>query len=601
MRLMDELNTNSELLNDNVDYSINREVSSFFAKNESPNFKDVKLLIDKLIVETLDQFAIETGKRDVRTRISDFYKRIYSIKENSNFQIWMTKNEDGKELYGRVMSLLKSEQFPDPREYSPERDKRIVIDRGNLKQVDFDIRKKCIEDIINNDELDIVTSAHMQTLCDIIGDKTKNLIEMNLGRMDMNHAILMKVILQYLGYNIELKSLLTGNERVIASKIPLSYEKRNDKIFQNFELEEMGIPDGFSFEEWKMVQEYDESIEGLASIFSKFSVPQKENANIMGSESTVGKSTINRNIEELIEECKIGKYDDIRKHGSSPCYAIDDDVVLVHHKNSEDSKIFAEFFKSLSDEDKKNIFTVIDYKEIEGDDRCWELQARASGEHFRGDVEGQEQIKNELLNRYSMILGMPQEHIRDFFRAIMVLGSNKMEYDNSGNNVLYDKDKGFQIIDLDYCGKRIPNYKIDINNLLLPDNYQTMTLLLGTNRIPKVSQKSYGRKITQTDREQIRPIIQETLKKIILSVLELEYNGQKITYEGIKNCLEEYKEYGIELSIDEILNDKNKFITQEEIGKATINRNIEGIDIAKEKVSNIAEKIRYLNQDIEQE
>lgn len=32
MRLMDELNTNSELLNDNVDYSINREVSSFFCK-----------------------------------------------------------------------------------------------------------------------------------------------------------------------------------------------------------------------------------------------------------------------------------------------------------------------------------------------------------------------------------------------------------------------------------------------------------------------------------------------------------------------------------------------------------------------------------------
>ena len=50
-----------------------------------------------------------------------------------------------------------------------------------------------------------------------------------------------------------------------------------------------------------------------------------------------------------------------------------------------------------------------------------------------------------------------------------------------------------------------------------------------------------------------------------------------------------------------LLNNKNKFITQEEIGKATINRNIEGIDIAKEKVSNIAEKIRYSNQDIEQE
>ena len=310
---------------------------------------------------------------------------------------------------------------------------------------------------------------------------------------------------------------------------------------------------------------------------------------------------MNKNIEELIEECKIGKYDDIRKHGSSPCYAINDDLVLVHHKNSEDSKVFAEFFKSLSDEEKKNIFTVIDYKEIEGDDRCWELQARASGKHFREDVKGQEQIKEELLNRYSMILEMPQEHIRDFFRAIMVLGSNKMEYDNSGNNVLYDKDKGFQIIDLDYCGKHTPNYKIDINDLLSPSNYQTMELLLGTNRIPKVSQKSYGRKITQADREQISPIIQETLKKIILSVSNLEYKGQKMTYEGIKNCLEMYKEYGIELSIDEIFSNKNKFITQEAVGKSTISRNIEGIDIANKKVSDITERTIYANQDIEEE
>ena len=57
MRLMDELNTNSELLNDNVDYSINREVSSFFAKNESPNFKDVKLLIDKRIIWKSNEFT----------------------------------------------------------------------------------------------------------------------------------------------------------------------------------------------------------------------------------------------------------------------------------------------------------------------------------------------------------------------------------------------------------------------------------------------------------------------------------------------------------------------------------------------------------------
>jgi len=299
MSLMDELNANSELPKDDVDYIINREVSSFFAENKSPNFKDVKLLVDKLIIETWNQFATETGKKDVRTRISDFNKRIYSIKENSNFQIWMTKSEAGKELYGRVMSLLESERFPDPREYSPERDKRTVIDGRDLKQADFDIRKKCFEDIINNNNFDMVTSAHMQTLCDIIGDKPKNSIEMYLGRMDMTHAIQMKVILQNLGYNIDLNSLLTGSESITASKIPLTYEKRNDKTFQNWELEEMGIPDGFSFEEWKMVQEHDENLEGLASIFSKFSVPQKENTNVMFSKSTVGKATINRNIEGL--------------------------------------------------------------------------------------------------------------------------------------------------------------------------------------------------------------------------------------------------------------------------------------------------------------
>lgn len=305
---------------------------------------------------------------------------------------------------------------------------------------------------------------------------------------------------------------------------------------------------------------------------------------------------MNKNIDDLIEECKAGKYDDIRKSGSSPCYAINDDFVLVHHKNIKDAMIFAEFYRKLSDEDKKNIFTVVDCKQIDGEDRCWELQTRASGEHFRGEAK----TKEELLNRYSMILEMPPEHIRDFFKAIMVLGTNKMEYDSSGNNVLYDENKGFQIIDLFYAGEHSPDYRIDINDLLDVNNYQTMNLLLGINRIPEVGKKSYGGKITATEREEIIPIIRETLKKIVLSVSDLEYNGQKMTYEGIQSCLEEYKKYGIELSIDEILQDKNGFITQNSIGKSTISRSISGIDIANEKVANDMERTISLNQDLEQ-
>lgn len=127
-----------------------------------------------------------------------------------------------------------------------------------------------------------------------------------------------------------------------------------------------------------------------------------------------------------------------------------------------------------------------------------------------------------------------------------------------------------------------------------------MDLLLGINRIPEIGKKSYGGRITATEREEIIPIIQESLKKIVLSVSDLEYNGQKMTYEGIKNCLEKYKVYGIELSIDEILQNKNGLITQNSIGKATVSRSISGIDIANEKVANDIERTISLGHDLEQ-
>lgn len=287
MDSLEDMLSNSELFKDNVDFGVTKELSILFAQNESPKFEDVKLLVDKLIAQAWNQFAEQTGKKDTRARISDFYNKIYSIKTNPKFQVWMTKSEEGQELYGRVMDLLRSEQCPDPRAYSPERDKRTVIENRDLKQADYDIRKKCFEDIINNNDFDMITSSHLQTLCEVLGDKPKYSIEMYLGRMDMNHAVQMKGILQNLGYSVDLNALLTGNENIIASRIPITNDKRYDKTFQNFELEEMGIPTGFSFEEWKMVQEHDESMENMDRLEAIF------------SESEIGKRTISRDVKRL--------------------------------------------------------------------------------------------------------------------------------------------------------------------------------------------------------------------------------------------------------------------------------------------------------------
>lgn len=68
MNLMDELKSYS--IDNDVNFSVTREVSSLFKKNNSPSFDEVKLLVNKLIADTWSQFATETGKKDIRTRIN---------------------------------------------------------------------------------------------------------------------------------------------------------------------------------------------------------------------------------------------------------------------------------------------------------------------------------------------------------------------------------------------------------------------------------------------------------------------------------------------------------------------------------------------------
>lgn len=308
------------------------------------------------------------------------------------------------------------------------------------------------------------------------------------------------------------------------------------------------------------------------------------------------------NLDEIIEGCNNGKYINIAKAGNAPCFDIDENYVLVIHQKPK----YAERFKQLSDslgDNKGCICTVVDYK-VEDEQKVYELQRKAKGEHFRIDSTKQalydnisnlkkyteklikdnengisnmsiEQIESyynsqlksfqrtmnsplfkervdkrsdDLLRRYSLIMDMPKEHLVDFFKSVLILHDNKIEYDSSGNNVLYDKENGFSIIDLEDYSKR-PDLKGDMETLISSNNYQTMNILLGINKFNELHEEEIPL---------VQEMMREALKKICVSVIDLEYNGQKMSKEIMEKSLETYKKYNIDLSYDEIEKESKK-------------------------------------------
>ncbi len=334
------------------------------------------------------------------------------------------------------------------------------------------------------------------------------------------------------------------------------------------------------------------------------------------------------NVDEIIKSCQSGQLKDIAKSGHVPCYEINDDFVLVVRSSNmaENSKKLME----LSLKGIKDVCSVVDYRVIE--ENCYEIQKRARGEHFRTDETKQQTIdnisqkkrllskaqerlnknsndfnkrivtlcledikayeiymdgakykslkydtrKDELMARYSMIMKMPTQHIKDFFETIMQLSDNKMSYDPQGNNLLYDEENGFSVIDL---SEEI-NGEENFSNILNASNYYTMEQLLGTNKIKEVPSEEH-----ETAIEAMR----ESLKKIVISIIDLEHDGKRISLEQIQESLSTYKQYGIALSVDEILEDKNKneeyIITLGEIGKGTVNTPIKTKNAAEQRVT----------------
>lgn len=302
------------------------------------------------------------------------------------------------------------------------------------------------------------------------------------------------------------------------------------------------------------------------------------------------------NLYKIVEDIKNGKYKNIAKAGSSSCYDIDDDYVLVVHNNPSSSEKFKQFSKKTMGE-SKCICTVVDYIEDEKKN-VYELQKKGKGEHFRIDSTKQdvydmlkrtykqvemlldkyksgdsslsldsinsyresqekkykriidssefkqriETRKDELTRRYELLLNMPNKHIKEFLESVLLLRDNKLEYDSSGNNVLYDSENGFSIIDLTDCSKRT-DLKGDITTILDSSDYQVANILLGVNFL-KASNLN--------EDNELKELFNAALKKIFVSAFDLEHNGQKMNKEIIEKSLDSYKKFGIDLTYEEV-------------------------------------------------
>lgn len=166
--------------------------------------------------------------------------------------------------------------------------------------------------------------------------------------------------------------------------------------------------------------------------------------------------------------------------------------------------------------------------------------------------------KEELMQRYSMIMQMPIEHITQYFDTILTLSDYGIEIDTSGSNVLYDSETGFNFIDLmeSFNGK-----KVSFADILNSDSAETITEILGTNNINEVPEEEWP---------ECLEAMREAVKKIVISVFDLEHGSQKMSKEIIEKSLATYKKYGIDLTYEEIVQEMQKEAGTQQLGKETV-------------------------------
>jgi len=183
-QLLSVYNVYNKLLSEaENDLEIVCQIDSYLMDNPQISTEEFSMFIDDLLLGIGEQFANDTRVKDTKTRIEEFNKKIYTIAEHPRFQQMTSRDETGRNLYGRVLEFLQTEQYPTGREYKPSKDKRQTMNETDLENRDYNIRKKWLEHFISRYNIPESISANFMVASEQFYENADNTLSLNFGRM----------------------------------------------------------------------------------------------------------------------------------------------------------------------------------------------------------------------------------------------------------------------------------------------------------------------------------------------------------------------------------------------------------------------------------
>ncbi len=268
---MKEFEERNGKLEEEVDLTINSQIDNYLMDNPQISTDEFSVFIDDLLGSIGEKFADDISIKDTKTRINEFNKRIYTIKEHPKFQQITSYDEVGGDLYGRVLEFLKTEQDPTGTQYRPSQDIKQAMNKSDLENKDYDIRIKYLNHLINRYNIPESISYNFMVTYENFCDNPNNTMTLDFHRMNMNVAPIMTRILFELGYTVNFDDLLKGGQ-ISAEKIPLVMEEdRKVKTGMQFGKESIGVYHDpcFSSDVFKRIEQYEKNIKDLDKYFRK--------------------------------------------------------------------------------------------------------------------------------------------------------------------------------------------------------------------------------------------------------------------------------------------------------------------------------------------
>ena len=255
---------------DDYDLDIQLTLTEYFANNPNCSTEQLTQFINDLITRIGEQFTNDTERKDVKTRIEEFNKRIYTIKHNDDVQLLTAGDDCGKILYGKIFELLQSDQFPTGKEYSPLKDKNQTMNEADLEKRDYEIRVKLLKHLADTYVIDMPLdlSADFQTIYEQFCENPEGMKNLHLGRMNIRNAAIITRVFFDAGYKVNFDDLLSGG-LITTSKIPLIMDKSKEtEQYAQKNSNEYHDP-CFSQDVMKRIQDYVESLDGVERYFRK--------------------------------------------------------------------------------------------------------------------------------------------------------------------------------------------------------------------------------------------------------------------------------------------------------------------------------------------